>query len=228
MTGPERTVLVVAAHPDDEVLGVGGTMARHARTGDDVHVLIVTEGTTQQYDDDVDVSVQQKERAARQCADRLGVSEVHFGGLPDMRLDEVAHVDVNAVIEDVIASVRPEVVYTHTPRDVNKDHAIVYESTLVTTRPPSGIERVLAYEVPSATGWNGGDRHGFTPNVYVDIAEFLETKVEAFESYDTEVREYPHPRSARALRSIARARGTEAGFEAAEAFSLVRERIRTP
>ena len=225
MSVSERTVLVIGAHPDDEVLGVGGTIAAHTTAGHDVHVLIVTEGTTQQYDD---VDVTQKERAARKCGRRLGVTEVHFGGLPDMRLDEVAHVEANAVIEEVVDSVQPDTVYTHTPRDVNKDHEVVYESTLVTTRPPCSIERVLAYEVPSATGWAGGDRRGFTPNVYVDISDHLEAKVDAFEAYDTEVREYPHPRSGRALRSIARTRGTESGFDAAEAFSLVREHRRIP
>lgn len=217
----DSPVLCIAAHPDDEVLGPGGTLARHADAGRDVYVLVVTEGVTQQYDDRS--MIERRARHARRCADRLGVAEVRFGGLPDMRLDRTPHVEVNGLIEAAIDEFGPTVVYTHSSHDVNVDHRAVYESTLVATRPSSGVERVLAYEVPSSTEWAGGDRRPFTPTVYVDVTETLETKVAAFLEYESEVREYPHPRSARGLRSIARARGTEAGFDAAEAFSLVRE-----
>lgn len=216
-----RSVLAVAAHPDDEVLGAGGTLAKHAAAGHDVSVLVVTEGTTAQYDDEA--LIEQKRSEARRCADRLGVDGVRFADLPDMRLDTVAHVEVNAVVEDAVAAVEPDVVYTHSPHDVNKDHAAVAESTRVATRPGSGVERVLAYEVPSSTGWAGGDRERFQPTAYVDIGDHLDRKVDAFGAYETERREYPHPRSERAIRALAETRGTEAGFAAAEAFQLVSE-----
>ena len=214
-----RSVLAVAAHPDDEVLGAGGTLAKHAAAGHDVTVLIVTEGTTAQYDDESLIA--QKREEARRCADRLGVSSVRFGDLPDMRLDTVPHVEVNAVIEDAIDAVAPDVVYTHSPHDVNKDHAAVAESTRVATRPGSGVERVLAYEVPSSTGWAGGDRERFQPTTYVEITDHLDRKVDAFAAYETETREYPHPRSERSIRALAETRGTESGVAAAEAFQLV-------
>lgn len=213
------TVLAIGAHPDDEVLGAGGTLAKHAAAGQEVHVLIVTEGTTAQYDDES--IVEEKQDAVRECSDRLGAAGVHFGDLPDMRLDAVDHVDVNAVVEDVIADVSPDVVYTHGHEDVNRDHVAVAESTMVATRPGSGVERVLAYETPSGTEWAAGDR--FAPTVYVDVTDHLETKIEGFAAYDMERREYPHPRSERAIRARASTRGTEAGFEAAEAFELLRE-----
>ena len=216
------TVLAIGAHPDDEVLGPGGTLARHADAGATVHVLVVTEGVSAQYDDDSLVETKREE--ARRCADRLGVSEVPFGDLPDMRLDDVPHVEVNAVIESAIDEVEPDVVYTHARNEVNRDHVAVHESTLVATRPGSGVDRVLAYETPSSTEWTGGSTPRFRPSVYVDIDPVLDRKVEAFAAYETETRAYPHPRSAEALRARARSRGTEAGFEAAEAFESIVER----
>lgn len=221
MTDDRRTVLAVGAHPDDEVLGAGATLAKHADAGDEVHVLIVTEGATQQYDDAA--VVDQKRAEAEACGRRLGVESVRFGDLPDMRLDTVPHVETNAVIERVVDDVAPDVVYTHSLRDVNRDHDAVHNSTLVATRPGSGVERVLAYEVPSSTDWAGGDEAGFTPNVYVDVADHLDAKVEAFAEYESERREFPHPRSPESLRARARTRGAAAGTEAAEAFTLVRE-----
>ncbi|RXK46928.1 PIG-L deacetylase family protein [Halorientalis pallida] len=217
MTG--RTVLCVAAHPDDEVLGAGGTLAKHAAAGHEVHVLIVTEGVTAQYDD-LEL-VEEKVDAAEECGERLGVETLHFGELPDMRLDSTPHVEVNAVIEDCVESIGPDVVYTHTQDDVNQDHVAVAESTMVAVRPGAGVERILAYETPSGTEWAAGDR--FAPTVYVDVTDHLDTKVGAFDAYDMERRPYPHPRSERAVRARARTRGTEAGFEAAEAFALLRE-----
>lgn len=217
----ERSVLVVGAHPDDEVLGAGGTIAGHAAAGDAVHVLIVTEGASQQYDNES--MIKQKRNEARRCGEMLGVEAVRFGDLPDMRLDEVSHVDVNAVIEDAVSEIDPGVVYTHSNREVNADHRAVHDSTLVATRPGSGVDRVLSYETPSSTDWFAGDESRFDPDTYVDITGWLDTKIEAFLEYESETREYPHPRSERALRARALTRGTEAGFEAAEAFSLIRE-----
>lgn len=216
----DRTVLVVGAHPDDEVLGAGGTISKHVDSGDEVHVLIVTEGASQQYKD---ISmIEQKISEAETCADRLGVETVHFGDLPDMRLDSVDHVEVNAVVERLVDELGPDVVYTHSPTDVNNDHKAVYESTLVATRPGTGVERVLSYEVPSSTNWSGADSQ-FSPSVYVDITETLDRKIEAFSAYDSEQREFPHPRSPEAIRSHARMRGTAANFRAAESFAPVAE-----
>ncbi|KZX49240.1 PIG-L family deacetylase [Haloarcula hispanica] len=215
----EDTVLVVGAHPDDEVLGAGGTMAKHTEVGDEVHVLIVTEGATQQYGDE-DL-IKQKRLDARECAKRLGVDEVHFGELPDMRLDDVAHVEINAVIESVCEQIQPDIVYTHSRREVNRDHVAVHDSTLVATRPVSDVSMVLAYETPSSTEWQ--PRHdGFEADLFVDISSNLDAKIEAFAAYDTEVRNYPHPRSEQALRALAKTRGLAANMTAAEAFDVYR------
>lgn len=219
MFGDDKTVLVVGAHPDDEVLGAGGAIAKHAAAGDEVHVLIVTEGTTAQYDDES--LIEQKRADARACAEVLGVVGVHFGDLPDMRLDDMAHVEVNAVIEEVCAEVEPDVVYTHSRREVNRDHVAVHDSTLVATRPGSGVEEVLAYETPSSTEY-APETSGFEPTLFVDITDYIDAKIEAFECYDLETREYPHPRSAKALRALARTRGTASDCATAEAFDVLR------
>jgi len=215
----DDTVLVVGAHPDDEVLGVGGTIAKNADAGDEVHVLIVTEGTTSQYDDEQ--LIEQKRKQARMCADRLGVTDVHFGDLPDMRLDDVAHVEVNAVIEDWCENLQPDVVYTHSRREVNRDHVEVHDSTLVATRPNTGVSTILAYETPSSTDF-APNSDGFEPTLFVDIEEYFRVKVDAFEAYELEIRDYPHPRSVDALEGVARARGAMSNCVMAEAFDVLR------
>ncbi len=214
-----NTVLVVGAHPDDEVLGVGGTMAKHAACGDDVHVLIVTEGTTHQYND-ADI-IEKKQDHARACANVLDATSVHFGELPDMRLDTVAHVKINNAIETVCTEIEPDIVYTHSRREVNRDHVAVHDSTLVAARPGSGISAVIAYETPSSTDF-AANADGFTPSLFVDISEYLDRKLTAFAEYKTEIRESPHPRSPEALRAIATTRGAASGVPAAEAFDLLR------
>jgi len=214
------TILVVGAHPDDEVLGPGGTLAKHTDNGDEVHALIVTEGTTTQYNDES--LIEEKRAAARACSDILGLEDVHFGDLTDMKLDMTAHVDVNAVIEETVEAVEPDVIYTHSPHEVNNDHIAVYESTLVAARPGSGVSRIYAYETPSSTEWVGGDKQRFSPNLYVDISGYVDTKIEAFTQYGIEERDFPHPRSEKAIRARATTRGVEAGYEACEAFGIVR------
>jgi LmbE family N-acetylglucosaminyl deacetylase len=214
-----NTVLVVGAHPDDEVLGAGGTIAKHAAAGDEVHTLIITEGTTHQYEDEDLIA--QKRRDARECADRLGAAKVHFGDLPDMKLDDVPHVEINAVIEEVCDSIEPDMVYTHSRREVNRDHVAVHDSTLVATRPGAGVSAVLAYETPSSTEYTPSN-DGFEPELFINIEEYLETKINAFRSYKTEIRNTPHPRSPESLRALAQARGSASQLPAAEVFDVLR------
>lgn len=214
-----NTVLVVGAHPDDEVLGAGGTIAKHAAAGDEVHTLIITEGTTHQYEDEDLIA--QKRRDARECADRLGAAKVHFGDLPDMKLDDVPHVEINAVIEEVCDSIEPDMVYTHSRREVNRDHVAVHDSTLVATRPGAGVSAVLAYETPSSTEYTPST-DGFEPELFINIEEYLETKINAFRSYKTEIRNTPHPRSPESLRALAQARGSASQLPAAEVFDVLR------
>jgi LmbE family N-acetylglucosaminyl deacetylase len=215
-------VLVVAAHPDDEVLGMGGTIAAHADRGDVVRVLVVTDGSSTQYPGDADTRTR-KEEEARRAAAELGVTDYVHLDLPDMRLDTLAHVDVNRVVEEHVRDVAPQVVYTVQP-DVNRDHRVLFDSVAVATRPTPGhpVRRLLTYAPTSSTEWTPAPVNWFVPNWFVDVTGTIERKVAAFTHYQTELREFPHPRSERAIRATAAHHGTSCGCEYAEPFVLVR------
>jgi LmbE family N-acetylglucosaminyl deacetylase len=215
-------VLVIAAHPDDEVLGMGGTIAVHTDRGDAVRVLIVTDGSSTQYPGDAEIR-SRKEEEARRAASELGVDDYVHLDLPDMRLDTVAHVEVNRVVEEHVRDFGPTVVYTVQP-DVNNDHRVLFDSVSVATRPVpgSGVRRLLTYAPTSSTEWTPAAVNWFVPNWYVDVTATIERKLAAFAQYKTERREYPHPRSERAIRATAEFHGTTCGCEYAEPFVLVR------
>jgi N-acetylglucosamine malate deacetylase 1 len=216
-------VLVLAAHPDDEILGMGGTIAVHARLrADTVRIVCVTDGSSTQYPGDEDRR-RQKDAEAVAAAAELGVDDYVHLGLPDMRLDTLAHVDVNTVVEGHVRAFAPEVVYTPHP-DVNRDHGVLFDSVAVATRPTPGqpVRRVLTYAPTSSTEWTPAARNWFVPNWYVDISTTLGHKLAAFAKYETEHRAYPHPRSERALRAHAELHGASVGCEYAEPFVLVR------
>lgn len=221
-------ILVIAAHPDDEIYGMGGTMAKLSQEGHEVYVLIVTDGCTTQYCNDPrlpDILTQKKEEACQANA-LLGVKQVYFGTLPDMQLDQVPHVRVNQIIEETISKVRPEVVYTHFYGDVNLDHQMVHRSTLVAVRPVPGqtVRELYCYRVPSSTEWNAQLPHtAFLPNTMVDISSYVAQKEAALTAYQTEVRPYPHPRSAQYVRETDRACGLQWGMGSSEAFILLRK-----
>jgi N-acetylglucosamine malate deacetylase 1 len=215
-------VLVVAAHPDDEVLGMGGTIALHTARGDEVRVLVVTDGSSTQYPGDAELRAQKEGEALRAAAE-LGITDYVHLDLPDMRLDTLAHVDVNRVVEEHVREHAPQVVYTVQP-DVNQDHRVLFDSVAVATRPVPGqvVRRVLTYAPASSTEWTPAAVSWFVPNWYVDVAETLERKLAAFACYATEQRDYPHPRSERAIRATAEFHGTTCGCEYAEPFVLIR------
>jgi LmbE family N-acetylglucosaminyl deacetylase len=215
-------VLVAAAHPDDEVLGMGGTIAFHADRGDTLRVLVVTDGSSSQYPGDAETRAR-KEDEARAAAAELGVGDYVHLDLPDMRLDTLAHVEVNRVVEEHVRDLGPEVVYTAQP-DVNRDHRVLFDSVAVATRPTPGqpVRRLLTYAPTSSTEWTPAPVNWFVPNWFVDISATLDRKLTAFAHYETERREYPHPRSERAIRAAAELHGASCGCEYAEPFVLVR------
>ena len=202
------TVLGIFAHPDDEVLGCGGTLARLAKEGDEVHVGVL--GVRH-------LSLE----FAKACA-VLGVKDVCTEHLPDQRFDTIPLLEMIQRIESLIALIQPTILYTHHTHDLNHDHALTAQAVLTATRPKPGqcVKEVLMCEIPSSTEWafNGA----FNPNVFVDISETLNTKLNAMELYATEVRDYPHPRSRPALNNLACMRGANVGLSRAEAFELVR------
>ena len=215
-------VLVIAAHPDDDVLGMGGTIALHALHGDEVRVVCVTDGSSTQYPED-DATRERKAAEALAAADVLGVSEYVHLDLPDMRLDTLPHVEVNRVVEEHVAAWAAEVVYTVQP-DVNRDHRVLFDSVAVATRPTPGqaVRRVLTYAPTSSTEWTPAATNWFVPNWFVDVSETFARKLEAFACFETEARAFPHPRSARALEAHAQLHGATVGCTYAEPFVLVR------
>ncbi len=223
-------VLVLAAHPDDEVLGVGGTIARHVARGDQVHVAIAAEGATSRSAvRDIDASAPELNAlraAARSAARILGANEPRFFGFPDNRCDGVDLLDIIKAVEAVVAELSPETVYVHHAGDTNVDHRRLHEAAFTACRPQPGhpVKRLLSFETPSSTEWAPpGSLPPFTPTVFVDVNRHWPAKVAALGAYASEMRAPPHPRSVSAIEHLARWRGATAGLEMAEAFMLLRE-----
>jgi N-acetylglucosamine malate deacetylase 1 len=217
-------ILTVAAHPDDETLGAGATMARLAAASHEVHVCILTEGVTARHGH---VDLQQK--CAMRACEILGVSDVMFCGLPDQRLDALPLLDVITPIEKYVSQIQPDLVFTHFSQDANQDHRIAFQATLVATRPmpDTSVATVLCYETASSTEWAPPFPGSvFSPNLFVDISSTLPVKLDAMRAYEQtfsgEMHPFPHPRSYQALEAYSRRHGAAAGVGAAEAFMLVR------
>ena len=222
------SALVVAAHPDDEVLGCGGTISRLAAQGEEVHILILGEGATARYDertaaDSGEVEVLQTQ--AQAAGKILGAASVTVHDFPDNRFDTVALLDIVKVVEGHIEGRSPAQVFFQNGGDVNIDHQRTYQAVLAATRPQPGVpvREVLAFEVVSSTEWAFGHLSPrFAPTVFYDITDHLDTKIEALRCYEEEIRLAPHARSIAGVRALAAHRGASVGVEAAEAFTLVR------
>jgi LmbE family N-acetylglucosaminyl deacetylase len=220
-------VLVVAAHPDDEILGVGGTAALHVDRGDPVQLAILTDGVSMRHSTDsrLEARKQSQRTAAQQAAAVLGVEDLVIRELPDQQLDTLPLSQVTAEVESLVRSFRPEVLYTHFGGDINRDHRTVAEAVMVATRPYSApfVREILMYETPSSTEWGVPQLWpSFQPNIFVDIGSTLEKKLQAFSCYTAEVCPEPHPRSLPALRDRARYWGSLINRPAAEPFICVR------
>jgi LmbE family N-acetylglucosaminyl deacetylase len=216
-----RRILVIAAHPDDEILGCGGTVALHAKAGDAVTAVIVCEGESLRYGPN---GVGQADHMRRAAA-ALGVADVRPLGFADQRLDTLALTDIITPLERIVREVRPQIVYCQYGGDANLDHAIVFKAQLVATRPTEpSIEAIYAFDTASSTEW--GFPRTFLPDTWVDVTATLEQKLAAMACYESEVRDYPHPRSLEALRYRAHAWGNQACMHAAEVFMTVRRTLR--
>jgi LmbE family N-acetylglucosaminyl deacetylase len=221
-------VLVAAAHPDDELLGCGGTAARLAGEGHSVYLSILGEGITSRHTDRAGAdpaAIKSLHGNSQRVADLLGAKELSLHGLPDNRFDSVPLLDVVKMVEQIIERWRPEAVYTHHGGDLNVDHRVLSQAVLTATRPGqrNSVRDVYMFEIPSSTEWAFQQLSpAFRPNVFVDISATLDTKLKAMQEYESEVRAFPHPRASEALTAIAQRWGSVAGCKAAEAFELVR------
>ncbi len=224
----KTSVLVVAAHPDDEVLGCGGSMARHRKRGDELSVLILADGVGSRFNQIADTSmldVEARRQSAKRANTILGVDDLTLLSYPDNRLDAVPLFDIVQEIEQVIARKKPTIVYTHHAGDVNIDHRVAHDAVIAACRPqPSHpVRQLLFFETPSSTEWRPpASRPIFAPNWFVDISDDLALKLEALAAYGHELRGFPHPRSLAAIEHLARWRGASVGLAAAEAFELGR------
>lgn len=223
-----KSVLVIAAHPDDEVLGCGGTVSRLAHEGHDVYIAILGEGITSRYQqrEDADAAfIEALHNRSRRVAQLLGTKDVFLYHLPDNRFDTVPLLDVVKTIEDLIGELEPNVIYTHHSGDLNIDHSITHRAVLTATRPMRNqpVREIYTFEVQSSTEWAFQRFEPvFRPNVFVDISDTLEIKIQALALYESEVRDFPHPRSAKALEAAAHRWGSVVGCAAVEAFELIR------
>ena len=223
-----KSILVLAAHPDDEVLGCGGTIAKLADQSAIVHVAFLADGV---FSRDGDTVVQQeglhvRRTAAQKACGILGVTSVSFGEFPDNRMDTVALLDITKALEELIARHQPEVVFTHHAGDVNIDHRRMHEAVVTACRPQRDhpVKTLLCFEVPSSTEWQlPGSAPIFAPNWFVNISDTLSRKLAALDAYATELRDWPHPRSWQGVEHLAHWRGATVGVNAAEAFMLGRQ-----
>lgn len=209
-------ILIVAAHPDDEILGVGGTILKHVSNGDGVFVCIATKAYEPQWSKECIV---QKNEEQKKVDKLLSIKKRFNLGFPTVKLNTIPHGEINKKITEVIDAVKPGIVYTHFKGDLNYDHTIIFKACAVGIRPPKRI-KLLCFETLSATEWNN---EGFLPNIWVNIGKYINKKIKAFEIYNSEVKKWPHPRSAEGIRISAKKRGSEMCIGYAEAFMLIRD-----
>jgi LmbE family N-acetylglucosaminyl deacetylase len=219
-------VLVVAAHPDDEVIGCGGTMARLTAGGAFVHVAFLADGVTSRRAEDQlrHEDLETRRAASRAALEVLGVTSVSFGDYPDNRMDDVLRLDVARVVETLVDEHRPGLVLTHHAGDLNVDHRRVHEAVATACRPQPGhpVHTILCFEVASSTGWGLAGSQPFEPTWFIDITRYTEAKARALRVYEREMRPWPHARSHEAIDHLQRWRGAAVGVAAAEAFILGR------
>ncbi len=217
-----RTVLVIAAHPDDEAIGCSGTIAKHIDCGDIVHVIFMTNGV-----DSRGISsnnAHSRKESSKNSSDLLGISSVMSLNFPDNKMDTVPLLDVVKQIEDQIFKILPKVIYTHHIGDLNIDHQITHRAVMTACRPQPDfcVKEIYSFEVLSSTEWQTPAIMPFNPNVFVDISEYSDMKIEALKAYNEEMHQPPHSRSVDNIMRLSSLRGNSVGVDYAEAFMLIR------
>jgi len=218
-----KRILVIAAHADDEVLGAGGTIARHVAEGDVVHLILMADGVRSRANaSEADLA---RRLNASECAQTiLGISTYHCLGLQDNRMDSVPLLDIVQMLEKVMEEIQPSVIYTHHFGDLNIDHRLTHTAVMTACRPRPKlfVREIYGFEVLSSTEWGTPHESPFLPTFFVDISKYLRTKIKALKSYMDEMRDAPHSRSIEHVKSLARHRGYSIGVDNAEAFAVYR------
>ena len=216
-------VLVIAPHPDDEVLGVGGTIAKRATDGDNVYVCVVTKAGEPLFRTEL---VEQARKECREADKFLGVKETFFLDFPAVRLEEVPRYKLNDGLMQAVQKVKPDEVYIPHRGDMQLDHKMIVDAVMVALRPKYAhvVKRIYAYETLSETGWDIPNTvNEFIPTVYEDISDTLDKKLEAINIFQSQLADFPATRSLGAIEALAKYRGATVNVLAAEAFSLIRE-----
>lgn len=218
----KNNVLVVAAHPDDEVLGAGGAMLKHIDQGDTVHILILGDGESSRNKPG---RIESRAKQAQLVGKKIGVKNIILKDLPDNQFDSLPLLEIAKVVETHIFRIKPTIVYTHYAHDLNVDHRLSFQAVLTACRPQPGffVKKILAFEILSSTEWQMKSCELiFSATEYVNISRFIEKKLKLMSFYKSELRQFPHPRSLEGIKTLARFRGMEVGFNFAEAFQVVR------
>ena len=221
----KKKALIIAAHPDDDILGCGGLMSLY-QSKIEFKVLFIAEGSSCRFTDleciECQKEISRRNQMAVSALNKLSINQYHFCNFPCGRLDQVPLIEINKAIEKQISDFKPDTIFTHSDIDSNQDHVKVNKATIIATRPfNTCVENVLEYEVLSSTEW--GFRDSFVPNVFLELSEVnILDKVKSLSVYETEMREFPFPRSKDGIINNARYRGMQSGFNYAECFRLVR------
>ena len=211
-----KNILVVAAHPDDELLGIGGIILKHTKSGDHVRAVIMCEGESLRYAGDVGQS-----EATKKAAAILGIEKVYRLDYPDQKLDTYTLTDLITPLEKISEEYKPQIIYCQSASDANRDHKILFEAASIAFRPiDQWIEEFYTFYTASSTEW--GYPRDYTPDTWIDISDVLEQKIQAFECYTSETRAYPHPRSSEALKYQAHFWGNQCCMDAAEVLMTIR------
>ena len=234
-------ILIIVAHPDDDVLGMGGTILNHTTKGDNVTIAYLTTGITSRRGDNytnipsyqltkkneqnMEKQIVQLKNNAKKACKLLKVQKSIFFDFPDNEMDTVSLLKIVKTIEKLVKENKPDIIYTSHYGDLNIDHQIVFKATLTACRPrTSSVKEIICFEILSSTEW--AVPYTFRPNYFIDISKNLNKKIKAMECYKNEIRDFPHPRSIKNIKNSAEKWGTVSGFAAAEAFEIVRKIVK--
>ena len=219
----KNDIIVIAAHPDDEILGCGGTILKHISEGDSVRVIFICDGESARILDKE--KIKKRYQTAKSVSKTLGCHDPIFLDYPDNQLDTISLLEIVKKVEKSIESFQPNIVYTHHFGDLNIDHQITHRAVITACRPQPDfcVKEIYSFEILSATHWQSlSMENAFNPNYFIDVNEFMDSKMRALQCYDSEMRDYPHARSYKTVESLAKFRGSLAGLMAAEAFVVLR------
>ena len=226
-----KKILVIAAHPDDELLGCGATLLHYKKLGYKIKVIFLSDGESSRDIDKHKISklIKIRQKQAKQVSKRCKFLEPSFGNFPDNKLDKIPFLNIVKLVEKQIFSFKPEIIFTHFENDLNIDHQLAFKSVITASRPLTKcfVRKIYCFETPSSTEFNftRNNLKKFNPNFYIDVSRFITKKIKILNIYKQELRKWPHSRSLKSITNLAKYRGSEIGVKYAEAFVLIRELV---